>query len=67
MKYVDEFRSAETAARVAREIASLVEPGETVRIMEVCGGHTHTIYRHGLEDLVPGRSSSSTGLAAPSA
>ena len=53
MKFVDEFRSAETAARVAREIASLVEPGNTVRVMEVCGGHTHTIYRHGLEDLVP--------------
>ena len=53
MKFVDEYRSAETAARVAREIASLVDPGRTVRIMEVCGGHTHTIYRHGLEDLLP--------------
>ena len=21
--------------------------------MEVCGGHTHTIYKHGIEDLVP--------------
>jgi hydrogenase expression/formation protein HypD len=21
--------------------------------MEVCGGHTHTIYRHGIEDLLP--------------
>ncbi len=50
---MDEFRSAETAARVSREIASLVVPGVPVRIMEVCGGHTHTIYRHGLEDLVP--------------
>ncbi len=39
--------------RVTREIESLVEPGETVSMMEVCGGHTHTIYRHGLEDLVP--------------
>ncbi len=53
MRFVDEFRSAETAARVSREIASLVAPGAPVRIMEVCGGHTHTIYRHGLEDLVP--------------
>ena len=33
------------------EIASLVAPGERVRIMEVCGGHTHTIYRHGIGDL----------------
>jgi hydrogenase expression/formation protein HypD len=53
VRFVDEFRSAETAARVAREIESLVQPGEAVRVMEVCGGHTHTIYRHGLEDLVP--------------
>ena len=53
VRYVDEFRSAELARGLAAEIASLVEPGETVRIMEVCGGHTHTIYRHGLEDLLP--------------
>ena len=53
VKFVDEFRSAELARGLAAEIASLVEPGETVRIMEVCGGHTHTIYRHGLEDLLP--------------
>ena len=53
MKYVDEYRSAETARRLTREMASLVEPGRTMRVMEVCGGHTHTIYRHGLEGLVP--------------
>ncbi len=53
MKYVDEYRSAELARGLAAEIASLVCPGETVRIMEVCGGHTHAIYRHGLEDLLP--------------
>ena len=53
MKYVDEYRSAGLARGLAAEIASLVRPGETVRIMEVCGGHTHAIYRHGLEDLLP--------------
>jgi hydrogenase expression/formation protein HypD len=53
MRYVDEYRSAELARGLAAEIASLVEPHERVRIMEVCGGHTHTIYRHGLEDLLP--------------
>jgi hydrogenase expression/formation protein HypD len=53
MKYVDEYRSAELARGLAAEIAALVRPGETVRIMEVCGGHTHAIYRHGLEDLLP--------------
>ena len=53
MKYVDEYRSAELARGLASEIAGLVRPGETWRVMEVCGGHTHAIYRHGLEDLLP--------------
>lgn len=53
MRFVDEYRDPALARRLAAEIARLVTPGETVRIMEVCGGHTHTIYRHGLEDLLP--------------
>src|ERR671932_626163 len=35
------------------QIASLCEPGRHYKIMEVCGGHTHTIYRHGLHDYLP--------------
>ncbi len=53
MRYVDEFRSRETAGRLAAEIADLVEPGRSYKFMEVCGGHTHTIYKHGIEDLLP--------------
>jgi hydrogenase expression/formation protein HypD len=53
VKFVDEFRSGELARKLAREIESLVEPGREVKIMEVCGGHTHAISKHGLEDLVP--------------
>jgi hydrogenase expression/formation protein HypD len=53
VKFVDEFRSGELAQKLSREIASLVEPGRVVKMMEVCGGHTHAIYKHGLEDLVP--------------
>jgi hydrogenase expression/formation protein HypD len=53
VKYVDEYRARDLAQALSAEIASLVRPGETVRIMEICGGHTHTIYRHGLEDLLP--------------
>jgi hydrogenase expression/formation protein HypD len=54
MRYVTEFRSGELAQKLAREVAGLVEPGRVVKIMEVCGGHTHAIYKHGVEDLVPG-------------
>ena len=53
MRYVDEFRSRETASRLAAEIAELVEPGRSYKFMEVCGGHTHTIYKRGIEDLLP--------------
>ena len=53
MRYVDEFRSRETASRLASEITELVEPGRSYKFMEVCGGHTHTIYKHGIEDLLP--------------
>src|SRR5215475_7198985 len=31
----------------------MVEPGRQYKFMEVCGGHTHTIYKHGLEDYLP--------------
>jgi hydrogenase expression/formation protein HypD len=53
MKYVDEFRDPELIGAVRREIQAAVAPGRLYRIMEVCGGHTHAIYRHGLPRLLP--------------
>ncbi len=53
MRYVDEFRDAALGRAVAGEILSLVEPGRHYKVMEVCGGHTHAIYRYGIEDLLP--------------
>ncbi len=53
MKFVDEFRNPELIRNVAREIARAVDPERSYRIMEVCGGHTHSIYRHGLKDVLP--------------
>ena len=53
MRFVDEYRSGEVAARLAERIAALVEPGSRYKVMEVCGGHTHAIYKHGVEDLLP--------------
>lgn len=52
MKFVDEFRDPELIKRTAEEIMSLVGD-DHYRIMEVCGGHTHAIYRFGLEQLLP--------------
>lgn len=53
MKYVDEFRDPKLIRQASEEIRRLVDPARHYRIMEVCGGHTHAIYRFALEDLLP--------------
>jgi hydrogenase expression/formation protein HypD len=53
VKFVDEFRSGDLAARLSQEIRAAVEPGRAYKLMEVCGGHTHSIYKHGIEDVLP--------------
>ncbi len=53
MRYVDEYRDAELGRALATEIVATVEPGRHYKVMEVCGGHTHTIYKYGLDDLLP--------------
>ncbi|HEV3276503.1 MAG TPA: hydrogenase formation protein HypD [Terriglobia bacterium] len=53
MKYVDEFRDPEVIRKTAEEIRRLADPDRHYRLMEVCGGHTHAIYRFGLKDVLP--------------
>jgi hydrogenase expression/formation protein HypD len=53
MRYVDEYRDAELGRALAGEILSIVEPGRHYKVMEVCGGHTHSIYKYGVDDLLP--------------
>jgi hydrogenase expression/formation protein HypD len=53
MRFVDEYRDAEKAHALTARIAALCEPGRQYKFMEVCGGHTHTIYKHGIEDYLP--------------
>ncbi|ORL84932.1 hydrogenase formation protein HypD [Prescottella equi] len=52
MKFVDEFRDPAAARALVRSITELAADDE-FKFMEVCGGHTHTIYRHGIEHLLP--------------
>ncbi|MEH0572958.1 MULTISPECIES: hydrogenase formation protein HypD [Streptomyces] len=52
MKFVDEFRDPAAARALVAAIGDLVGDDE-FKFMEVCGGHTHTIYRHGLEHILP--------------
>jgi|ERR1041384_291323 hydrogenase expression/formation protein HypD len=51
MKFVDEYRRGDIARQLAEEIARLT--GAPLKIMEVCGGHTHSIFKYGIEDLLP--------------
>lgn len=53
MRFVSEFRNADLAGAISAEIASTIDPNRHYKLMEVCGGHTHTIYRHGIKDLLP--------------
>ncbi len=53
MRFVTEYRDRGKANALAGAIAELCEPGRHYKLMEVCGGHTHTIYKHGLEHHLP--------------
>ncbi|MBD2359042.1 hydrogenase formation protein HypD [Tolypothrix sp. FACHB-123] len=56
MKYVDEFREPEKAEGLRREISKLSQQLEKpIKIMEVCGGHTHSIFKYGIEEILPDR------------
>jgi len=58
MKFVDEYRDPAAARVAVAQIEALAGPmtarsGQHLKFMEVCGGHTHTIYKHGIENLLP--------------
>ena len=53
MKFLDEFRDGELAKTLATKIAAQAEPERRYHIMEFCGGHTHAIFRYGVQDLLP--------------
>ena len=51
MKYVAEYRDAELVRGVIDQIARTVTRSWT--LMEICGGQTHAIMRHGIDQLLP--------------
>ncbi|OOY10054.1 hydrogenase formation protein HypD [Thioclava sp. F36-7] len=57
MKFASEFRDPKAAKVLLAEIAKVADrigatKDKPVHIMEVCGGHTHSIFRYGLDKLV---------------
>jgi hydrogenase expression/formation protein HypD len=58
VKYVDEFRDPAKAKTLIGKIRELVDQIDACKtrplyIMEVCGGHTHAIFRYGIETMLP--------------
>jgi hydrogenase expression/formation protein HypD len=58
MRYVDEFRDRDKARALIREIETVlagIDPARRrpINIMEVCGGHTHSIFRYGIAGMLP--------------
>lgn len=58
MKYVSEFRDPQKTQGVLQQIKDLSdhlarEKGRPIKLMEVCGGHTHAIFKYGLQQLLP--------------
>ena len=58
MRYVDEYRAPEQVLQLIGHLktrAALLEytAENPLRIMEVCGGHTHAIFKFGLDQLLP--------------
>jgi hydrogenase expression/formation protein HypD len=58
MKYVDEFRDPQKAQGLLHEIQELGkqlgrQTEQPLKLMEICGGHTHSIFKYGIEALLP--------------
>jgi hydrogenase expression/formation protein HypD len=51
MKYLTEFRNGEIAQCMAREIHAITT--RPWKIMEVCGGQTHSIIKNGIDQMLP--------------
>lgn len=53
MKYIEEFRQHDLAQQLAGAISKEADPDRQYNLMEFCGGHTHAIFRYGVQDLMP--------------
>lgn len=63
MKCVDEFRSRDITTPLIRELEQATT--QPVRIMEVCGTHTMSIFRHGIRALLPDKITLISGPGCP--
>ena len=53
MHLLDDFRDPSIAKSLLAKINEVAHPNRSYRIMEFCGGHTHTLFRYGIPALLP--------------
>jgi len=53
LRYIHGFRDGAAAAALAARIAAAADPAREYHLMEFCGGHTHAIFRYGVQNLLP--------------
>ncbi|MFO7884341.1 MAG: hydrogenase formation protein HypD [Desulfobacteraceae bacterium] len=63
LKYVEEYRDGELARKIAAEIRTL--SSKPLRLMEVCGTHTMSIFRHGIKTVLPDNITLLSGPGCP--
>jgi len=63
MKYIDEYRDTELGKSLIKRIARLSK--KPVKLMEFCGGHTVSILKHGIRQLLPAHIEMLSGPGCP--
>ncbi len=63
MRFIDEYRDSDLVRRLVARIHS--QSRRPVRLMEFCGGHTVSIFRHGLRQLLPSTVQMLSGPGCP--
>lgn len=63
MKHIDEFRNATLTDALVQKLRQTAE--RPMKVMEVCGTHTMSIFRNGIRDLLPQTISLVSGPGCP--
>ena len=63
MKYIDEYRNTELGKSLIKRIADISR--RPVKLMEFCGGHTTSILKHGIRQLMPSNIEMLSGPGCP--
>lgn len=63
LKYIEEYRDSALARQLVKKIAQVSQ--KSLRLMEVCGTHTMSIFRHGVRSVLPPQITLLSGPGCP--